>query len=536
MKKIKLLLLSISSAILFALAWPAVGGFSALIFLAFIPLLYVEEEIFTTNGSKLKLLLYSYITFLLFNFLTTWWIYNASDWGAAMAIICNAIFMTTVFYLFHLTKKWVGIKQGYIALILYWIAFEYIHLNWELSWSWLTFGNVFANNVKAIQWYEFTGVLGGSILVLIVNVLFYLSIKNYLSNKKNHLRPLGAAVFLLIGSLFYSEVLYDSNEETVNNLQAVIIQPNIDPYTDKFGGMADSDQIDLMVSLSREAITDSTDYLLLPETAIPIPTWEHDLEYQYATEEFRKIIKDYPKLNIIVGMLSSKLFLEGDSMPVTAKKLPGSGYYDNYNSAMYLDSSSLIRIHRKSKLVLGAEKIPFMKQLPILKKLSISLGGTTGRYGTQDKPTVFFDAESKNAAAPIICYESIFGEYVNRYALQGATFYAIITNDGWWGDTPGYKQHLAYARLRSIEGRKDLIRSANTGVSAVINKRGDILAETNYWERDVVKSNFSSNSKLTFYVKYGDYLGRIAAFISPLLLLLTLVKSLNKTEQRLKKD
>ena len=284
MRKVKLLLLSISSAILFALAWPAVGGLSALIFLAFIPLLYVAEDLCATTGRKLKLLLYSYITFLLFNFLTTWWIYNASDWGAAMAIICNAIFMTTVFYLFHLTKKWVGIKQGYIALVIYWVAFEYVHLNWELSWSWLTFGNVFANNIKAIQWYEFTGVLGGSLLVLIVNVLFYLSIKNYLSNKKNYLRPLGAAVFLLIGSLFYSEVLYDSNEVAENKLQAVIVQPNIDPYTDKFGGMADSDQIDLMVSLSRKAITDSTDYLLLPETAIPTPTWEHDLEYQYAQD------------------------------------------------------------------------------------------------------------------------------------------------------------------------------------------------------------------------------------------------------------
>ena len=103
----------------------------------------------------------------------------------------------------------------------------------------------------------------------------------------------------------------------------------------------------------------------------------------------------------------------------------------------------------------------------------------------------------------------------------------------WWDDTPGYKQHLAYARLRAIEARRTIVRSANTGISAIINPNGEILERTNWWEPAVISGNVQTNDELTFYVKHGDYLGRIAAFLAPLLLLLTLVKSLNKTQQRL---
>ena len=253
----------------------------------------------------------------------------------------------------------------------------------------------------------------------------------------------------------------------------------------------------------------------------------------YGSEVFRKLIDSFPKLRVVTGILMSKLYLEGDELSVTARKLPGEGYYDNYNAAMQLDSSEKISLHRKSKLVLGVEKLPFIQYLPWMKNLAINLGGSSGGYGTQKVPSVFFNSQEEKGIAPIICYESIYGEYMNQYALQGASLYAIITNDGWWANTPGYHQHLAYARLRAVEARRDLVRSANTGISAIINKKGEIISHTEWWEQAVLKGNVQHNDELTFYVRYGDYLGRIAAFIAPLLLLLTLVRKLNKTQQRL---
>jgi apolipoprotein N-acyltransferase len=106
---------------------------------------------------------------------------------------------------------------------------------------------------------------------------------------------------------------------------------------------------------------------------------------------------------------------------------------------------------------------------------------------------------------------------------KGANVLFIITNDGWWGNTPGHKQHLSFASLRAIETRRSIARSANTGVSCFVNQRGDIQQATKYWERDVIRQEINLNSKITFYTRFGDYFGRISSFISVLFILLAIV-------------
>ena len=534
MSKAKLLLFSTFSGLLFALAWPSIGDSTLTICMAFFPLLWVEEQISKSGKARsLQVFFNAYVAFFVFNLLTTWWIYYASAWGAAMAIICNSLFMAIVFLLFHITKMKVGRKEGYIGLIIYWIAFEYLHINWELSWTWLTLGNVFANDVGRVQWYEYTGVLGGSLYILVINLLFFFALKDLKGRSNIHFRYLGIILFLLFGSGIVSRIILPEEKES-EKLEVVIVQPNIDPYKEKFGGLSPSEQIDRMIGLAKEELTTSTDYLIFPETAIPEAHWEHEIEYLIITEEIRKLRTISPKLKTLIGSSSSVLYVPGQELSATANAFrDGSGYYDNYNSAIYIDSSKEVQIHHKSKLVLGVEKLPFIRSIPLMKKLSINLGGTSGGLGSQESPSVFKSKAENTVLAPIICYESIYGEYVTEYSNKGANLFAIITNDGWWDDTPGYKQHLAYARLRAIENRRAIVRSANTGISAIINAKGEVIEQTKWWEQDVIKGEVALNNESTFYVRYGDYIGRIAAFVAPLLLLLTLVKKLNKTEQRL---
>ena len=392
---------------------------------------------------------YSFLTFFVFNLLTTYWIYFASDWGMAMAVICNSIFMSTVFWVFYYCRKCIGDKQGYLGLIILWIAFEYLHLNWELSWTWLTLGNVFANDVFVVQWYEYTGVLGGSVLVLAINILLLSSLKRQLYTAKGKWMPAILAVVIVLGLGIWANSRYENYVPEGEVITIAAIQPNIDPYYEKFRGMAESDQIDRMIELSRDQLPAETDLLLWPETAFPHPCWEHEVDYLYGGEEIRKLIADHPDLRVITGLLTSTLILDEKDVKVTSKKFRhGEGWYDNYNTAMELEGERDIEVHHKSKLVLGVEKVPFLRHFPIMKKLSINLGGSSGGYAQDDHPTVFFDLNKEKGVAPIVCYESVYGEYVTQYVRDGAELLAIITNDGWWDDTPGYKQHLAYARLR----------------------------------------------------------------------------------------
>jgi len=207
------------------------------------------------------------------------------------------------------------------------------------------------------------------------------------------------------------------------------------------------------------------------------------------------------------------------SLPVAT----GNGlYYESYNTAMVVGVDQTPAFIHKSKLVPGVEVIPFSNYFPFLEELSIQNGGTSGTLGIEEEPRIFLMDEL--SIAPVICYESIYGDWVAQQCRKGANLICIITNDGWWKDTPGYKQHLSFATLRAIENRRAVVRSANTGTSCFINQRGDISHATEWWVEDVIRSTVNLNSEQTFYTTYGDVLGRSFGFVAVLLLLYTFVK------------
>jgi apolipoprotein N-acyltransferase len=173
-----------------------------------------------------------------------------------------------------------------------------------------------------------------------------------------------------------------------------------------------------------------------------------------------------------------------------------------------------VQQYNKSKLVVGVENFPYQDILkPIVGDALIDLGGTVAMKTTQDYRGVFTSSNSKFKAAPIICYESVYGEFVSGYVRNDANFLAIITNDAWWNETQGHKQHLSYAKLRAVETRRDIVRSANTGISAIINAKGDITSSIPYGEKGALAGQIITNDKITFYVMAGDYIARISIFI-----------------------
>jgi apolipoprotein N-acyltransferase len=155
-----------------------------------------------------------------------------------------------------------------------------------------------------------------------------------------------------------------------------------------------------------------------------------------------------------------------------------------------------------------------------LQQVAFDLGGTVGSLGYSPERDVFTSKCGNYIVPAIICYESVYGYFVAEFVKNGANLLFIITNDGWWGNTAGHRQHFSFAPLRSVETRRSIARSANTGISGFINQRGDILQASAYWVPDILKAELNTNNKMTFYVKYGDYIGRISTFLSVFLLLI----------------
>lgn len=536
MKTQKPIVYSLVSALLLSVSW--IPHCTFFIFFAFIPLFFITDYYADTTIKRRKLKQFGliYLTFLLWNLLTTWWVYNASPVAVA-AFVLNALFMTWVFRIAVWFKKYNPAKLSYFLVIPFWLAFEYLHVNWELSWPWLTVGNVFSYQHKWVQWYEFTGISGGTLWVWMVNILIYKLLSYKIQTRSWNKKVIAISLATIILPLSISYILYHTIHSRVESSKLpaqkiIVVQPNIDPYNEKFV-FDQQTQLDKLMTLlfsKDSSLVKKANYIVLPETFLTENIWERDLEEGEGVIFLKeKLLSLNLDLAIVTGANTLNEFLPGETPSATARKFSDADlYYDSYNTALQIDTSLPTQVYHKSKLVPGVEIIPFPWLFKPLEKYALDLGGTIGSLGIQKERTVFVNKKNGVKTAPVVCYESVYPEYVAEYIKNGANFICIITNDGWWGNTPGYRQHLIYGSLRSIETRKPIVRSANTGVSCFINERGDISQATPYWEDAIISAEIQPNTYQTFFVKFGDLISKAALILMCGIILIGLIKRFSK--------
>lgn len=520
-------LLALLSGLLLAISWPTYGV-AIFIFTAFVPLLFAEKNIREKyKHTKRKVLFVSYLSFLIWNIITTWWIWHSTQGGAIFAILANTMLMTITFLLYHIVAKRLPQKTAFIFLISIWLAFEKFHLTWDVSWPWLNLGNVFSEYPAWIQWYEYTGTFGGSLWVLLINILLFLYIQGYLQHKNRKIlaKGVGIATLCFAIPIIFSYLTYFNYKEKENSVQIIVLQPNIDPYQEKYQ-ISNQEIAQLMVKLSEEKLDEDVNFIITPETVFAKNIKFNSLPTSWEISTLRSMIAHHPDLNIIGGVAMIDFISDASRITPQSNFLEEHNlWYNDYNSAFLLNKNVEIPLYHKSKLVVGVENFPYQGVLkPILGETLIDLGGTVALKTTQNHRSVFLGENTDGKAAPIICYESIYGEFVTEYVRNGANFLAILTNDAWWQNTQGHKQLLSYARLRAIETRRSIARSANTGISAFINQRGDIISTLEYEKQGSLKNAINLNDEVTFYVKSGDYLARIAYFLSFFVFIYAFVK------------
>lgn len=500
------------SGTLFVLAWnPFVKAFS--LFFAFIPLLFLFENK-QLAGSKVFNL--SFFAFILFHLGTVWWLSNSSFPGFLIIISLNSLVMASVIWLSFLTYKQFGNSVGLISFVIYWLSFEYIHYRWELSWPFMNLGNWLGQTTEIIQWYEYTGVLGGTLWILLVNVSMFLFVK-LLINKKIKLSIVSffISIVIFLVPIILSKRICNSYIENGTEVKMKIIQPNINPYKEKYNSKLFKQQIGNQIELAKQNDTSQIDCYLFPESSFPVYLNEDSINTEKLIQQLDSQLISNRKTSVLGGLYSFRI-VNKDTL--------------FYNTAFMLNSN--IETYHKSKLVIGVEKMPFQDYLQFLKKWNLDFGGYSSSLTTDDKRKVFYSSDSSLQIAPIICFESVYGQFVSEFIKSGATCIVVITNDGWWGDTPGYKQHLMHSQLRAIETRKSVARSANTGVSCFINQTGQIVKQSKAWDANYLTASLLANHTLTFYTRNGDFIGKIALSSSLLILIYSLYLYLaNRTKK-----
>ena len=515
--------------LLLSSGWPPYpsAALSLLLFVAWLPYLVLERQLTLAGARKRRVFASTYFMLLVWNALTTWWVSYSSLPAGIAAVILNALLMCLPLMAFRQTKKRLGNRVGYLSLPIYWIAFEQLHLHWDLTWPWLTLGNGFAAAPQWVQWYEYTGFLGGSVWVWVVNFLAFWAwfgqggVAPSTFNGPRRWR--WALPVLAIGlPITISLAIGHNYQEKGPTTEVVAVQPNFDPYVEKFEGGPKSipvnEQMNRMLQLSEQHLTPATRLVIWPETALEDPIWETTIESNPHIRRIRFWLSQHPGVALLTGITTINSYSSKETASATARHRDDLGYYDVNNAAAYFASASApLAIYHKSRLVPGVEKVP-----PILSSVlgNIDLGGYVGSYGSQAERTVFPAPANAPALrpAPLICYESIYGDFVSEYEPNGATLLALSTNDAWWLDSPGYRQLLTYGSLRCIETRRDLARSANTGFTGFINQKGEIFQREPAWVPTASRGTVHLNNELTFYAKHGELIGRSAQLLAVLLL------------------
>ena len=523
----KYIFLSLISALLLSISWPTYG-IPFFIFFAFVPLLLMEQEISKFSKIHKKgwaVFGLTYLAFFIWNVVTTGWLYHAKNpdgnnslLAVAIPVIVNSLLMSLVFQLYYWYKKVRGTYFGLVFFVAIWLSFERFHLNWEFTWPWLNLGNAFSEYPQLIQWYDTIGATGGSFWILLINVFAFYTLRIWQAGRirKDLVKNISILVAIIVLPLLISIYKYNSyQEKPVGEVTTLLLQPKLDPYNEKYS--KDSLQILAeLLSLAEENSKTKVDFFIAPETAFPGngSLSENGFNKSTSIAIAKEFLGKHPQSIFLTGASTHKfLFDEADTEDYSTEIQEGV-WVNSYNSALQIIPNQEVEVYHKAKLVPGVEIFPYIRYLkPILGDAMLDFGGANSSLGIDKERKVFSNRFNKAKMAPIICYESIYGEYVTDYVKNGANLLAIMTNDSWWDNTEGHKQLLSYARLRAIETRREIVRAANSGISAHINARGDILQDTFYDDRTalLVKANLLEEKSI--YTKIGDLISRIAIFV-----------------------
>lgn len=548
MERIKQIGLLILGAVLMASSF-APFDFLPGAMIGLVPLLLIEDEISKNKTwRKWRVFGCAYLFFAAFNFFTIWWVKNASWIGVIASVVVNSFFFALLTTLYSSVKSRLSFKAGLIAFPAFFLGWEYIEFqDWDLSWPWLTIGHAFGNWPKLIQWFSYSGVLGGSLWILIINIYVFLIVKSWREKEEPFIRfkkAVQLALVVLVPSII-SILQYYTYDEKGFEQDIVVLQPNMEPYSDNFmdsqgeeyPSLSPISHVRKFTKIADNVMDDDVDWLLMHETALPKTETNFSLHSSPSVQVLKKW-RDYkyPKTSILTGLAFQEYKTDEELkknivFPATYKRTYDGRCYEYFNSSVLINGEhDTLPQYHKSRLVIGVERIPsyfvYFQQYLTDFDSDPSAVIYNPNNAIQSEREVFYGLQDSSVVAPVICYESVFGEYVTDYVKKGANFIGIITNDSWWGDTPGYQQHWSFARLRAIETRRSVARSANTGTSGFINQRGDELQKSEYLTLDCLRQKIKCNEKITFYVKYGDVIGKIGLGLAIMILLNLVVRKL----------
>jgi apolipoprotein N-acyltransferase len=380
-----------------------------------------------------------------------------------------------------------------------WVAVELARTR-ITGFPWDLLGIAQVDNIPLSRFATVTGVYGLSLEIMIVNAAFAAS---FLVRREKRKTLLLAAIFAAI--ILQAGRIVPAPGFAADRI-ATLLQPNIPVLegADWTKEYFDTTIQDLMskskTAVSSQSISTNSPLIVWPEN--PAPFYTNNPAFRDSLAQLARETHAW----ILAGSIGIRNANQITSRPTQL-----------YNSATLVDpAGDFVSRYDKVHLVPFGEYVPF-------KDFFSFAGGLTKEVGdfSQGKSRDPLDAGGSKLGV-FICYESIFPDEIRQLAANGAQVFVNISNDGWYGDSGAYAQHLKQARMRAIENERWLLRDTNTGVTASIDPYGRVVATVPRKIRTVLQAPYALSNTTTFYTRHGDYFAYLCAIISVLALLMRL--------------
>jgi apolipoprotein N-acyltransferase len=451
-------------------------------YFSLVPLFYLIER-----SSLKKALFYSFLFFFLFALFHLWWLYFlvVPVLEKTRFLLYLGVFVLFLYFGLYGLVFGLGVKKfGLFIAPLLWAVLEFIRTKSEIGFPWGLLGYTQTPYLPLIQFASITGVYGLSAFVVFLNLIIY---QLLFTGKKRW------AISLILAFLIPLSYGLLRLRRAEDNFKVAIIQPNVSP-NEKGDRSTIEENIRSLLHLTQEALKENPFLLIYPETASLFDLTKDN----WLRDEFLKISQTH-RVYILIGT------------PIYEEKA-------YFNGAVLIDpENGITGIYKKIHPVPFSERIPYIDKFPIFKPFATA---DMGNFTPGKEFTVFSLSRAK--ASCLICFESIFPDLTREFVTRGADLLVNITNDGWFGKTPGPYQHCELAVMRSVELGKPLLRSANNGISLITDPYGRVIKRTELFRQDILFGFAPKPLPSTLYQRFGDL---FAFFSFTIIIIYGLVKS-----------
>lgn len=513
--------LAMASGVLLSAAFPPIeaGGIA---WVALIPLLLIPIP-----RVMWRRLVIGY-AFGIAHFITSLWWLNEVGFGAGilLAVVCAVFPM--VWYLFfaalanalpslarragnavEIPRLLVQARPLEVAWAALLIAAGWCSTEWIRSWiftgfSWNQLGISQWRHAAVLKLTTLTGVYGISFLIVFSNIALVWLLLSWLARFKGRRRrgiPWPPAVAVVMFSPIFMLLMLESPLPAPDRyLEVAGIQGNLSQRRDPDPGQFD-EALEVYERLSLEAAEEGgegLDLIVWPETAIPAP-----LEWNERAAAMLARVLEEVQTHMLVGSLAYR------------EDSAGAAEMRMVNSALLLDpNAGVVDYYDKIHLVPFGEFVPFGKQMPWLVDM---IGMGRGLLAGKEYTVLNLPKEAR--AGVNICYEDAYPEISRRFVQRGANLLFTLTNDAWYAESAGSKQHLTHAVFRAVENRRPLFRSGNNSDTCLILPSGKIegLLYDSENETFFVRTHGLYSVPVwdelptTLYTRFGDWFAKICA-------------------------